>query len=229
MFSSSSSPSTNTTTNKDEVGIDPMEEEAKVKRKFNKWRKSIKYITGIGLTEQEKEQYKIELERDFKEYECNRCEKIRDSLMRNSPIIIFMLKSLEEIGYKLDKNHFKCLPCDETRSGGFSPELGILLCQNRFLNRRHQEDTMAHEMIHLYDHCRFKIRAASLSGDCRWTREIRRGFFGFAKQHQACTKRRAILSLKQNASCSAPGVAEKAVAEVFESCFNDTRPFDEIY
>ena len=31
----------------------------------------------------------------------------------------------------------------------------------------------------------FQIRANSLSGDCKWTRELRRGFFSFTKQHQA--------------------------------------------
>ncbi|CAG8568946.1 11741_t:CDS:2, partial [Scutellospora calospora] len=148
----------------------------------------------------------------------------------------------KDAGCKPDKKHFKCLPCDNTRSGGFSPDHGIMLCQNRFTSKRHIEDTMVHEMIHLYDHCRFKVdwnscyhhacsevRAAALSGDCKWTREIKRGFFNFTKQHQACVKRRAILSVQKNASCSAPGVAERVVTEVFESCFNDTRPFDEIY
>ena len=108
-----------------------------------------------------------------------------------------MLKSLEEAGCKIDQRHLQCRPCDETRSGGFSPDHGILLCQNRFFSKKHQEDTMVHEMIHLFDHCRFKVdwnnclhhacsevRAASLSGDCRWTRELRRGFFKFTKQHQ---------------------------------------------
>jgi Peptidase M76 family len=29
-----------------------------------------------------------------------------------------------------------------------------------------------------------QIRAASLSGDCRWGRELRRGKYTFTKQHQ---------------------------------------------
>ncbi|CAG8601386.1 11403_t:CDS:2 [Cetraspora pellucida] len=190
---------------KSEKPIDLLEE-SKNDKNFEKWRKSLMYITGLGA------------------------------------IVVFMLKNLEDAGCKPDKKHFKCLPCDNTRSGGFSPDHGIMLCQNRFYSKRHVEDTMVHEMIHLYDHCRFKVdwnscyhhacsevRAAALSGDCKWTREIKRGFFNFTKQHQACVKRRAILSVQKNASCSAPGVAEKAVNEVFESCFNDTRPFDEIY
>nr|XP_031859963.1 mitochondrial inner membrane protease ATP23 [Kwoniella shandongensis]KAA5527035.1 mitochondrial inner membrane protease ATP23 [Kwoniella shandongensis] len=73
------------------------------------------------------------------------------------------------------------------------------------------------------------IRAANLSGDCRWTREVKRGFYAFNKQHQACVKRRAILSVLANPACTSPDMAEKAVNEVWESCFADTRPFDEIY
>lgn len=75
----------------------------------------------------------------------------------------------------------------------------------------------------------FKVRAASLSGDCHWTREIQRGFFSFTKQHQTCVKRRAVISVTQNPNCKDAEEAERAVSSVFESCFADTRPFDEIY
>ncbi|KAF8985100.1 Mitochondrial inner membrane protease atp23 [Entomortierella lignicola] len=73
------------------------------------------------------------------------------------------------------------------------------------------------------------IRAAALSGDCNWTREVRRGFYTFTKQHQECVKRRAILSVQANPNCPSRAAAEKAVNAVFESCYNDTRPFDEFY
>lgn len=80
------------------------------------------------------------------------------------------------------------------------------------------EDTLTHELVHMYDHCKFnvdwknlrhhacsevsdqcvilrfidicrgarlpKIRANSLSGDCRYMRELGRGFVSFSKQHQ---------------------------------------------
>lgn len=42
-------------------------------------------------------------------------------------------------------------------SGGFSPEHGILLCANEVRSRGHLEDTMAHEMVHAWDHLRFKV------------------------------------------------------------------------
>ena len=90
-----------------------------------------------------------------------------------------------------------------------------------------------------------QIRANSLGGDCKWTREVRRLFFNFSKQHQVrslllfagytnliprqeCVRRRAILSVQANPACPDREAAERAVNEVWESCFPDTRPFDEV-
>lgn len=72
-------------------------------------------------------------------------------------MIVFMLKHLKLAGCEFPASSMQCHPCDETRAGGFSPDYGILLCQNRFMNKKHMEDTLAHEMIHAFDHCRFKV------------------------------------------------------------------------
>ncbi|KAK0536675.1 Mitochondrial inner membrane protease atp23 [Tilletia horrida] len=147
--------------------------------------------------------------------------------------------------------------CAPGRAGGFQPmdppeESGILICSNRISSKGHLERTMAHEMIHWWDHCRFnvnwanvrhnacsEIRAAALSGDCSLPAEFTRGTFlhhpRFLKQHQACARRRAIASLLDaNSLAHLQGearlaAAERAVDEVWEACWNDTRPFDEIY
>ena len=37
-----------------------------------------------------------------------------------------------------------------------------------------------------------------------------------------------MLSVKANPACPDEAAAEKAVNEVWESCFKDTRPFDEV-
>lgn len=68
-----------------------------------------------------------------------------------------------------------------------------------------------------------------LSPDCRYTRELDRHHFAFTGQREACARRRAILSVRGYAGMGEPGVAEKAVDEVWKSCSRDTRPFDEIY
>ncbi|KAI9267409.1 peptidase M76 family-domain-containing protein [Sporodiniella umbellata] len=208
---------------------------------FEKWRQSLQYITGLGMTPQEEQNFKKKLDQNLEEYQCKTCEIWKENLLKNSPPVRFMVDELEKIGTKVTKEDFTCVPCDPTRSGGFSPE-GIILCQNTLPEKTMQETTMVHEMVHLYDDTKFKvdwtnlkhqacseIRASSLSGDCRWTREMKRGFFTFTKQHQACVKRRAILSVEQNPLCESREDAERAVQSVFDSCFADTRPFDEIY
>jgi inner membrane protease ATP23 len=43
------------------------------------------------------------------------------------------------------------------QSGGFSPEHGILICANEMRDRGHLEDTLAHEMVHAWDHLRWKV------------------------------------------------------------------------
>ena len=45
---------------------------------------------------------------------------------------------------------------------------------------------------------------------------------------QACVRRRAVMSVRANPACPDEATAERAVNEVWESCFNDTRPFDEV-
>lgn len=42
-------------------------------------------------------------------------------------------------------------------------------------------------------------------------------------------RRRAATSVAANAACPDLETAEKIVNEVWESCFNDTRPFDEVF
>lgn len=60
--------------------------------------------------------------------------------------------------------------CPPHIAGGFSPsapdrppaEAGILLCANRIFSKSHLEDTLAHEMIHWWDHCRFQVDWSNL-------------------------------------------------------------------
>lgn len=59
-------------------------QEAKDQRKFDKWRKSLMYITGVGLSDEEKAEYKKLLDKELEEYQCKQCVNWRDSLMKNS-------------------------------------------------------------------------------------------------------------------------------------------------
>ncbi|QRV79939.1 peptidase family M76 protein [Ceratobasidium sp. AG-Ba] len=212
---------------------------AKEASAFERWRTSLSHFTGLGLSEEEQAKRDKLKGLELEESQWRRCEAWKSELMKT---MVFMIKHLALEGANVNPDHIHCSPCDPTRAGGFSPEAGILLCQDRFLSKSHMRDTLVHEMVHMYDHAKFKvdwnnlrhhacseIRAASLSGDCRWTRETQRGFMTFSKQHQACARRRAILSVIANPACKSPEEAERAVNEVWESCFKDTRPFDEIY
>ena len=69
-----------------------------------------------------------------------------------------MIKHLKlDAGVTVTSDHIHCQPCNLTRAGGFSPEAGILLCQDGFLSKKHMEDTFVHELVHMYDHARFKV------------------------------------------------------------------------
>jgi inner membrane protease ATP23 len=48
-------------------------------------------------------------------------------------------------------------------------------------------------------------------------------------QHQECVRRRAKISVALHPLCRDAAHAEQLVNEVWDSCFADTRPFDEIY
>ena len=173
-----------------------------------------------------------------------------------------MRDKINQLGGDIHSGNVRCRRCTTSQSGGFDPDYGIQICANQLRNRGHLEDTMAHgvsrpfslysrlpltfriEMVHAYDHLRFKvewennlrhaacteIRASSLSGECRFMREfVTRGQWKFTQQHQECVRRRATLSVLNRPGCKDDVQAARIVNEVWDSCFADTRPFDEIY
>jgi mitochondrial inner membrane protease ATP23 len=73
-----------------------------------------------------------------------------------------MMKQLRLINCNVTAEHFQCGPCHGVSAGGFSPEYGVLLCQDGFQNKKHMEDTMVHELIHMYDMSKFKMDLTNL-------------------------------------------------------------------
>ncbi|CUS23353.1 LAQU0S09e02850g1_1 [Lachancea quebecensis] len=227
----------------------PPLDEASV-RGFNWWRRTFQYKTGLGLTAAEKDRYENDYQFVIQRDQCNKCYEYRDWLLKYSPTVIFMAQQIAKLNkkdtnaLKFDESKIICDSCPEWRSGGFHPELGILLCQNRIRDKWHLEDTMAHEMVHYFDNLKWQvdwlnlkhhacseIRASSLSGECRFMQEFSRRGLGFKVSggHQECVRRRATLSVMGNPNCKDEKHAEKVVNEVWDSCFGDTRPFEEIY
>jgi mitochondrial inner membrane protease ATP23 len=174
--------------------------------------------------------------------ETSRCQKYLNKLLKSSPMVKFLLDALTKSSCPHPK--IQCVPCPPSTqaTGIYDPEIGVALCDNWINDGITAEDTLAHELIHAYDYCRVKfdrdncrhnacseIRAANLSGDCKWSRELFRGNFGkIVGQHQRCVKRRAVLSLKSNPACKDCKDVDKLVDEVFSVCFSDTAPFLDI-
>jgi inner membrane protease ATP23 len=69
-----------------------------------------------------------------------------------------------------------------------------------------------------------------LSGECRFSREFfGRKQFKLNEQFQECVRRRATTSLQARPQIRDEAHAKEVVNRVWESCFSDTRPFDEVY
>ncbi|CAG9460616.1 unnamed protein product [Pedinophyceae sp. YPF-701] len=160
------------------------------------------------------------------------------------PHIQFILNEMSLMGCKVDRRFVHVEDCDEKVGGGFRPPDGIVLCKNRLQTRSEVKNTLQHELIHAYDHCRAKnldwsdcemqacseIRAAALSGDCQWKFEFLRGklsglgVVGNGGHFQKCLRRRAELSVSMKPHCRGAR-ARDAVSAVFPECFRDTAPF----
>ncbi|KAI1646162.1 peptidase M76 family-domain-containing protein [Daldinia loculata] len=218
------------------------------------WVNYFKILTG-GVTDEGVFHYREWRYRVHEERDCKRCEEYRDWAFAHSPTVRFMREKVEALNGRLDKDNVVCRRCParltddgqvHRSSGGFSPDHGILICANEVRNRGHLEDTLAHEMVHAWDHLRWKvdwmgdkdlkhsacteIRAAMLSGECRWAREAwTRGNWKLTQQFQDCVRKRAAQSVLARPRCKDDVQAVKVVNQVWDSCFSDTRPFDEVY
>lgn len=118
-------------------------------------------MTKEGQFHYRESRYKVHEERD-----CKRCDEHRDWLFQYSPVVRFLSQKIGDLNGRLDASNVVCRRCparlDEhgqvhRQSGGFSPDHGILLCANEIRDRKHLEDTLAHEMVHAWDHLRWKV------------------------------------------------------------------------
>jgi len=67
-----------------------------------------------------------------------------------------MRENIAQLNGDINSSNIRCKRCTTRQSGGFDPDYGIRICANELRNQGHLEDTMAHEMVHAYDHLRFK-------------------------------------------------------------------------
>ncbi|XP_072598463.1 mitochondrial inner membrane protease ATP23 homolog isoform X1 [Vulpes vulpes] len=171
------------------------------------------------------------------------CQRLLLKTLETNPYVKLLLDAMKHSGCAVNKErHFSCEDCNGNVSGGFDASTSqIVLCQNNIRNEAHMNRVVTHELVHAFDHCRAhvnwftdvrhlacsEVRAANLSGDCSLVNEIFRLHFGLKRHHQTCVRDRAILSILAVRNISKE-VAQKAVDEVFESCFNDQEPFGRI-
>ncbi|KAM0039572.1 putative peptidase M76, ATP23 [Helianthus debilis subsp. tardiflorus] len=113
------------------------------------------------------------------------------------------------------------------------------MCSNHLTIQDEVTQVVIHELIHAYDDCRAanldwtncahhacsEIRAGHLSGDCHYKRELLRGFVKIRGHEQDCVRRRVMKSLACNPYCS-QAAAKDAMEAVWDTCYNDTKPFD---
>ena len=118
-------------------------------------------VTREGVEHYREDRYKANEERD-----CTRCEADRAYLFTYSPTIRFLRDKITALNGTLDETNVVCRRCPARvaedgrvvrQGGGFSPEHGILICANEMRDRGHLEDTLAHEMVHAWDHLRWKV------------------------------------------------------------------------
>ncbi|KAJ9611081.1 Mitochondrial inner membrane protease atp23 [Cladophialophora chaetospira] len=233
------------------------------------WNRTVNFtrmLTG-QMSPAGQKKYWLDADERYSDFDCKRCETDRDYLLKYSPVIRFMNENIQKLGGEMGPQNIHCRTCrgeEEEMQGGFDHKYGIKICANWVQQRSQLEDVMAHEMVHAYDHLRFKtnlteeddlkhaacsevafpqlwrdvleladieqIRASNLSGECRWANEFfRNKVLSFTQHQQDCVRRRAILSVKGRPGCKDDVHAVKVVNEVWDSCFRDTRPFDEIY
>ncbi|XP_075810251.1 mitochondrial inner membrane protease ATP23 homolog isoform X2 [Microtus pennsylvanicus] len=143
------------------------------------------------------------------------CPLMLQKTLETNPYVKVLLDAMKHSGCPVNKGrHFSCEDCDGNVSGGFDASASqIVLCQNNIRNQAHLSRVVTHELIHAFDHCRAHVH---------WFTDVRH-----LACSETCVRDRAVLSIVAVRNISREE-AQKAVDDVFESCFNDREPFGRI-
>ena len=130
------------------------------------WSSFFSILTG-SASQREREAYFRTKDNLHEEIDCKRCDDDKKWLFDNSPIVRFLKHNIDLLGpsdgsASMNASRVICRKCDARQSGGFDPEYGILICANQMRNRGHMEDTLAHEMVHAWDHLKWKVEANNM-------------------------------------------------------------------
>lgn len=170
------------------------------------------------------------------------CESMKQKSLQSNKNVFKIITEMAKRGCFVDLVDFaKCTKCDPALDGGVQVmedgKKQVILCQNNIKRQDEMDNTLAHELVHVYDYCRAKIdwtncrhhactevRAANLSGDCTIGMELARGHFNLTNHREACVKRRATKSVASNPHCV--NQAKVVVDEVYARCERDVAPFE---
>ena len=179
--------------------------------------------------------------------EASKCRTLVSSALAKCPKVKFMLQSLAALGVNADENFVQCAHCPDgaAAAGGYIPDKRmVVLCQQWVAQAPGEvENTLVHEMVHAFDdarayinwqdltqHACTEIRAARLSGDCTFGRELDRGNVNLLRMGglgARCIRRRAELSVAMHPECPDAESAANAVARAWATCYRDKAPFDD--
>ncbi|KAL8153819.1 hypothetical protein V2J09_011579 [Rumex salicifolius] len=168
----------------------------------------------------------------------DQCQLMIQKAMR-TPMVKFLREHLGKAGCDIGNNFIKAVNCDKQMAGGYTRGDGIIVCSNHMNMQDEVTQVVIHELIHAYDDCRAanldwtncahhacsEIRAGHLSGDCHYKRELLRGYMKLRGHEQECVRRRVMMSMKANPYCS-EAASKDAIEAVWDTCYNDTKPFD---
>eukprot|EP00966_Prymnesium_polylepis_P069084 1605070-Prymnesium_polylepis.2 len=178
--------------------------------------------------------------------QASKCRELVAAALARCPKARVLHEALQAMGVPTDEM-VQCRHCPEeggvpVAAGGYMPaSRQVILCQQWTSKEpREVDNTLTHELIHAYDdarafldwndltqHACTEIRAAHISGDCTFTREIDR--MNITRPTQVpgagdrCVRRRAELSVAM--SCGDAAAAREAVNRAWKICRNDFAPF----
>lgn len=124
------------------------------------WNRTVNFSRMLSgqMSPAGQKKYWSDADERYSEFDCKRCEKDRDYLLKYSPVIRFMNDNINKLGGNMGPQNIHCRTCrdGEAMLGGFDHKYGIKICANWVQRRSQLEDVLAHELVHTYDHLRFK-------------------------------------------------------------------------
>lgn len=121
----------------------------------NRFKNFYRMATG-SMSAAGQKRYWADADARYSAIDCRRCEEQRDYLLKYSPVIRYLTDNIRRLGGDVHSGNMRCRTCTTGMLGGFDHRYGIMLCANWVEKRSMMEDVMAHELVHAYDHLRFK-------------------------------------------------------------------------